>query len=214
MSAKTVLILGGGLGGLTAAGHLRRMLAPEHHVLVVEKKETFSLCMANLWLMTGERTAPAEGERELSALAKRHIGWVHGTVEAMDPESRTVHTTAGTLSADYVIVALGADKSPRAVPGFAEAALNLYDAGGAQEIQRKLAEFSGGRIVVLVARTPFSCPSAPYEAAFLIEALMRERGLRERTQIAVYTPEDIPMLAAGPAVGTALVDMLSERGIE
>ncbi|MDE3076027.1 MAG: NAD(P)/FAD-dependent oxidoreductase, partial [Chloroflexota bacterium] len=115
---------------------------------------------------------------------------------------------------DYVIVALGADKTPQAVPGFAEAALNLYDAGGAQEIRRKLAEFSGGRIVVLVARTPFSCPSAPYEAAFLIEAFIRERGLRERTQIAVYTPEDIPMLAAGPAVGTALVDMLSERGIE
>src|SRR3989304_4525308 len=214
MSGKRVLILGGGLGGLMAASHLRRLLPREHDVVVVEKKETFSLCMMNLWLMTGERESPREGERELAELAKKGIEWVRGEVETFDPNKRTVQTSAGALDADYLIVALGAERAPQAVPGFAEAALNLYEADGALKIRQALADFNGGRIVVLVSRTPFSCPSAPYEAAFLIDSVLRERGVRDRSQIAIYTPEGQPMPVAGPAVGAPLVEMLTERGIE
>src|SRR3990172_6463977 len=138
MSGKRVLILGGGLGGLMAASHLRRLIPPQHDVVVLEKKETFSLCMANLWLMTGERSAPEEGQRELSGLAKKGIEWVQGGVESLDPNMRTVKTTAGTLDGDFLILALGAERAPEAVPGFAEAALNLYEPDGALGIRPAL----------------------------------------------------------------------------
>ncbi len=214
MSGRTILVLGGGIGGLTAASHLRRLLAAEHRIVLVEKNQTFSLCMANLWLMTGERLDPREGERGLSKLAERGIELVHGAIEAIDPITRTVRTSAGTVEGDYLIVALGAAKNPQALPGFAESALNLYDSDGAQRIRHALDGFSGGRIVVLVSRTPFSCPAAPYEAAFLVDSLLRERGLRQQAEIAVYTPEDQPMPVAGVHVGSALMEMLRERGIE
>lgn len=214
MSGKTVLVLGGGLGGITAAGHLRRLLAREHRVVMVDRRPAFSLCMANLWLMTGERKEPAEGERDLSALSARGIEFVRGDIESIDPAARTVRAAGQTLQGDYLIVSLGAEKRPEAVPGFAESALNLYEPEGAIEIHRALDQFEGGRIVVLVARTPFSCPSAPYEAAFLIDSVLRVRGVRERADIAVYTPEDQPMPVAGPAMGAALVEMLDQRGIE
>ena len=214
MSGKTVLVLGGGIGGLTAATHLRRVAPTGTRIVVIEKSETFSVCMSKLWVMTGERKDPGEGERELSRLAGAGIEIVQADIEAIDPTARTVRTTASTMEGDYVIVALGAERNPKAVPGFTESALNLYERDGALRIQRALQEFSGGRIVVLVTRTPFSCPSAPYEAAFLVEALLRERGVRQRAEIALYTPEDQPMLVAGPNVGPALVKMLEERGIE
>lgn len=214
MSGKTVLVLGGGLGGLMAASHLRRLLSPEHRIVVVERKQTFSLCMANLWLMTGERQAPEEGERELSRLAERGIEWVCAEVEAIDPAARGARTTAGHLQGDYLIVALGTERAPQAVPGFAEAALNLYEVAGAQQLRRALDAFGGGRVVVLVSRTPYSCPSAPYEAALLIDSVLRQRGVRERSEIAVYTPEEQPMPVAGHAVGAALAGMLQARGIE
>jgi sulfide:quinone oxidoreductase len=164
--------------------------------------------------MTGERKDPGEGEHELSRLASTGIEFVHGDIQAIDPAAMTVQTTAGTLQGDYIVIALGTERNPQAVPGFAESALNLYDGHGAMQIQQALQEFSGGRIVILISRTPFSCPSAPYEAAFLIESVLRKRGVRQRAEIALYTPEDLPMLVAGTHVGSALVKMLEERGIE
>jgi len=214
MSAKTVLVLGGGIGGLTAATHLRRLLPTDLRTVVIDRSETFSVCMSKLWVMTGERKDPGAGERELSRLASTGIEFVQGDIEAIVPAAKTVRTSAGTIEGDYIIVALGAERNAKAVPGFSESAFNLYEVEGALRLQQALQEFGGGRIVILVTRTPFSCPSAPYEAAFLIESFLRERGVRQRTEIALYTPEDQPMLVAGPNVGPALVKMLEERGIE
>jgi sulfide:quinone oxidoreductase len=214
VSPKTILILGGGMGGIMAAGHLRRACPAEHRIVVIERSETFSLRMANLWLMTGERRRPEDGQCPMSRLAERGIEWVHAEIESIDPTTRTVETSAGQFEGDYLVIALGAERHPEAVPGFAEAALKLYEPAGAIGIRKALEGFAGGRIVVLVARTPFSCPSAPYEAAFLIEALLHKRGMRQDSEIAVYTPEDLPMPVAGPAVGSALVQMLEKREIE
>lgn len=214
MSGKTTLILGGGIGGLATAGHLRRLAPPDHRIVLVERNESFTAGMSHLWIMTGERKDPRDGERELSRLADAGIEVVRAEIEAIDPATRTVQTTAGTLEGDYITVALGAERAPEAVPGFAQSALNLYDRDGALQIQQALERFSGGRIVVMIARTPFSCPAAPYEAAFLIDSVLRERGVREQTELALYTPEDQPMLVAGEQLGAALVEMLEQRGIE
>jgi len=214
MTEQTVLVLGGGVGGVTAATHLRRLSPSKHRVVLIERSPTFAACMSHLWVMTGERTDVAEGRRDLDGLANKDIEVVQAEIEAIDPTGRSVQTSAGVFGGDYIVVALGAAKVPEAVRGLADAGLNLYSAQGAADLQRALAEFDGGRIVVLISRTPFSCPSAPYEAAFLIDSVLREQGVRERSQIALYTPEDQPMLVAGPNVGPALVTMLEAKGIE
>ncbi|MBI2321461.1 MAG: NAD(P)/FAD-dependent oxidoreductase [Chloroflexi bacterium] len=76
-----------------------------------------------------------------------------------------------------------------------------------------LSEFEQGRVVVLIARMPFKCPAAPYEAAFLVDAVLQIKGVRDRAEVAVYTPEPQPMPVAGRAVGEALEKLLAERGI-
>ncbi len=214
MSTQGVIVLGGGIGGVTAAIRLRRLLPTEHRVVLVEQRPTFSLPMANLWLMTGERQDRREGERPLADLARHGIEILQAQVLSIDPATKRVTTSAGALDGDYLVVALGAAKAPQALPGFVESALNIYDADGAMRVRAALDEFAGGRIVVLVSRTPFSCPSAPYEAALLVDAKLRDRGVRDRTELAVYTLEDLPMPVAGAHVGEALVAMLDERGIE
>jgi sulfide:quinone oxidoreductase len=100
-----------------------------------------------------------------------------------------------------------------AVPGLAEAGCNLYDLDGTLRLRDALVEFRGGRIVVLIAGLPFKCPAAPYEAAMLIEASLRQRGLREQAQIALYTPEALPMPVAGKALGEAVKGMVEAKGI-
>lgn len=213
MTGRTVLILGGGWGGLTAAHHLRSLLASEHRVVVVERNNTFSLCVSYLWLMAGARRDVDEIQRNMANLKRPGIEWVQATALGMDLERRIVETDRGPLEADYLVLALGADLAPEMVPGFQEAAHNFYDADGAAHLRSALTEFDGGSIVVLVGGAPFRCPAAPYEAAMLIEDLVRKRGIRDQTEISLYTPEAMPMAVAGPAVGNALVDMLRDRGI-
>ena len=211
--SRTVLILGGGWGGLAVAHRLRESLSAEHRIVVVERHDTFALCVSHMWLMTGERSTLVEVQRSMENLRRPGIDWVHAEATNFDPESRTVETETGTLVGDYVVVALGAELAPESVPGFTEAAHNLYEGEGATELGRLLAKFGGGRVVVLVAGTPFRCPAAPYEAVMLVESLVREHGVRDRTELSLYTPEMAPMGVAGPAVGEALQDMMRERGI-
>lgn len=213
MTGQIVLVLGGGWGGLTAAHHLRDRLPDEHRILLIERSESFGFCVSHLWLMTGERSGLEQVRRPMANMRRPGIEWIHAEAARLDPESRTIETSAGSLVGDYVVIALGAELAPGSVPGFADAAHNLYDGAGAVELGRVLQEFDGGRIVVLVAGVPFKCPPAPYEAAMLVEALLRERGIRDRVEISLYTPEAAPMGVAGKAVGEAMVGMLEERGI-
>lgn len=110
-------------------------------------------------------------------------------------------------------MSLGADLAPQALPGFADAAHNLYTIDGAIGARDALQRLSGGRVVVLVSRLPFKCPAAPYEAALLAEAMLRRRGVRGSSSVAVVTPEGLPMPTAGPVIGEALAGMLRDRDI-
>jgi sulfide:quinone oxidoreductase len=164
--------------------------------------------------MAGEIEDQREVDRSLSGLARKGIEWVHDDILAVDPTARKVRTSAATLEADYLIIALGAEKDGSGIPGFAESAFNLYDADKALLIHKPLQELDTGRAIVLVCRSPFSCPSAPYEAAFLMESAFRRKGNRQRVEIAIYTPELKPMAGAGPAMGDAVIGMLEERDIK
>ncbi len=213
MDGTTTLILGGGWGGLTAAHHLRSLLPPEHRIVVVERSDTFGLGVSNLWLMTGERGGLDEVRRGMHTLRRAGIDVVHAEARSFDPVGRMVHTDVGTLGGDYVVLALGAELAPETVPGLAEAAFNLYEAEAAYALHHALNGFDRGHIVVLVAGAPFRCPAAPYEAAMLVEAMTRARGVRAQIEISLYTPEPQPMGVAGPAVGEVVQAMLAERRI-
>lgn len=55
MPGKTVLVLGGGIGGLVAASRLRRMLDKEHRVVLVDRSPIFTFAPSFSWVMLGQR---------------------------------------------------------------------------------------------------------------------------------------------------------------
>ncbi len=169
--------------------------------------------VSNLKLLTGQRDSVEGIQRDMGRLRRSGIEWVRAEVTAVDPGARTVQTDAGELAGDHLVIALGAELAPETTPGFVEAAHNLYEAAGAAAVHEALTRFRGGKIAVLVAGAPFRCPAAPYEAAMLVEAWTREHGIRERTEIDLYTPETIPMAVAGPEVGAGLCAFMEDRGI-
>ncbi len=213
MDRNTIVVLGGGIGGLVAANELRRWLADRHRVVLVEKNRDFVFAPSLLWLMVGSRR-PEQITKELSRLVHPGVELVQAEVREIDAAGGKVATSKGILEYDALVVSLGAALAPEAMPGYADAAHNFFDLDGAAGLARALQGFKGGRLLVAVSSLPYKCPAAPYEAAFLLEDALRRRGLRERTRIEVFTPEPQPMPVAGPVLGQAVTGLLAQRGIE
>jgi len=212
MSGKTIVILGGGVGGLVTANTLRQLLPQEHRIVLVEKNPQHAFAPSFLWLMTGDRR-PGQIRCEVRQLARRGVEVVLAEAQNIDLPQRRVTTAAQTISYDYLIVALGAELAPEAIPGLSEAAHTFYTFDGAARLRDALHQFDGGSVAVVVSALPYKCPGAPHEGAMLIADLMRRRGLRDKVDIHLFTPEPQPMPVAGPALGDAVRHMLAGRGI-
>lgn len=209
---KTVLVLGGGIGGVVAASRLRKLLPREQRVILVEREDAHLFQPSLLWLMLGWRN-PDEIRRPIARLARRGIEVVRGNVERIDPARRAVVVNGQELTADYLVIALGAELAPETVPGLVPAGHNLYTLAGATALRDALAGFRAGRIAVLVCAMPFKCPAAPYEAAMLLEYGARRRGVRDSLSIDLFTPEPGPMPVAGPEVSKQVRQMVESKGI-
>lgn len=212
MSSKTVLILGGGVGGIVAANALRQQLKPEYRVIVIDKNIHHAFAPSFLWVMVGARK-PKQAATDLRRLLKPGVELVQAEVSRIDVAAQKVEAGGREWAYDYLIVALGAALNPEAVPGLAQAAHTSYTLEGAARLWEAVKRFPKGRVAVVVARLPYKCPAAPYETALLLEAALRDLGRRDRVQLDIYTPELLPMPSAGPEVGSRLKTMLEARGI-
>lgn len=210
--AASVVILGAGAGGIVAAHHLRRKLPREHRVVVIDRSSEHLFASSLLWLMVGQRQID-QIRRPLGRLADQGIEFHQDEITEIDLDRRLVRTRSTTFNFDYLIISLGAQLAPDTVAGFDEMAYDLYGLEGCGRIRTALDAFTGGTIGVFVPSMPFKCPAAPYEAAFLVEAFCRKRGVRNNTAIHLFTPEHQPMPIAGPVVGEAIADVLHARGI-
>ena len=212
MRGKTVVILGGGVGGTVTANALRQQLDTDHRVVVVERGDEYVYTPSLLWVMVGWRK-PRQITKDLRRLLRPGVEVLQGEVQEIDPDGQRVRTSGGELAYDHLVVALGADLAPEAMPGFSEAAITPYDLAGATGLWSKLRAFEGGRVAVLVSAMPYKCPAAPYETALLLDDHFRRRKMSDRVEIQVYTPEPAPMGVAGPGMGRAVIAMLEAKGI-
>ncbi len=212
MTGKIILVLGGGVGGSVTANALRKQLGAEHRVIVVEERTEYVFTPSLLWVMVGWRQ-PQQITKERRRLLRPDVELVAAEAQEIDLDGARVRSSNGDLNYDYLVVALGADLSPAAMPGFDEAAHTPFNLEGASELWSALQGFEGGRVAVLVSGVPYKCPAAPYETALLLDNHLRQRGIREKCELQVYTPEPLPMGVAGPAMGHAVVSILESKQI-
>ena len=212
IGGKTVLVLGGGIGGIVTASLLRKRLSRAHRVVLAERESQHVFSPSLLWLMVGARRE-REISRPLASIARHGIELVQGEVDEIDPVTRRAHVGGQNILADYIVVALGAELAPEIIPGLAEAGHNFYTLAGAQSLNQARSGLRRGHLVVLVGGIPFKCPAAPYEAAMLLEADVRKRGVREAVTVDLYTPEPGPMPVAGPEVSARVRQLVESRGV-
>ena len=206
------LVLGGGFGGITVATELKRNLGPGHDVTLVDRGESFAMGLRKLWELVGHATI-ADGTRALDLLASNGIEVVRGEIESIDPKRRSARVDGRRLKADYLVVALGAEQRPDLVEGLAEHGHDVWSAASIPRAAAALREFAGGRIVVLVSAAPYPCPPAPFECALHLDESLRQRGVRERSEIVIETVQPILMPNAGEAGSAWLASQLEARDI-
>jgi sulfide:quinone oxidoreductase len=209
---SNVLILGGGSGGLATAGRLKELLGDKVSVTVIDKQKIFVLGFSLLQVMTGEKS-----EQEVTVpkekVSQKGIKFINTEVNMIDVKNSIVRTGQGEFGYDYLVIALGAELATEKVPGF-ESAFHMYTLEDAKKLRDALSSFRGGSIRLIICSTPFKCPPAPYEAAMLIDDYLRSKGLRDKSDIQIFTPEPLPMPIAGPEVGNTVVSILNEKGID
>lgn len=133
-------------------------------------------------------------------------------IERIATSDHVVHTSQGSFPFDYLVVALGSSYDWDAVPG-ARDGYSFYELEQAERLHERLRDFTGGTIAVGVAGAPIKCPPAPFEMLLMIDWWLRERGLRDVSELHVAIPGPAPLAIAGPRPSAMMTDMLARRGI-
>ncbi|MFQ6080279.1 MAG: NAD(P)/FAD-dependent oxidoreductase [Candidatus Bathyarchaeia archaeon] len=212
MRYTNILVLGGGIGGVVSANLLRKKLGEEHRIVLVDRKTRHEFCPSYPYLMMGWRE-PDHVTKDLSLLKKKNIDYVNGKVLKIDPADRSVETSSGDHTYDYLIIALGAELTPDIIPGLSDAAYHVYELEDALRLREALKAFSGGTVAIGISKPPFRCPAAPFETALLMDYYFRLKGIREKVDLQFFNPGPLPLGVAGPKIGKMVVQMLESRDI-
>ena len=188
-----ILILGGGVGGTLTANllvkRLRRQLkAGEATITVVDQTGKHTYQPGFMYIaMGGERAEKLQ--RPERGLLDPRVTLVVGEVERVDESSQIVQLVGGEgVAYDHLVLAPGSRIVPEAIEHFESEAHHFYTAEAALRLRHALDAFTGGRIVIGIAGMPYKCPPAPLEVAFLIEAELRQRGLRDQSELHFCSP--------------------------
>jgi len=212
-----IVILGGGVGGTLTANLLakrlhRRLRDGSATITVVDATGQHVYQPGFMYIAMGGERAEHLARPEGSLLDKR-VTLVVGDVVAIDDSDHRVELADGLmLGYDHLVIATGSRIVPEAIEHFEAEAHHFYTAEGARRLRVALDAFRGGRIVIGIAGMPYKCPPAPLEVAFLIEAELRSRGLRERSTIDYCSP--IGRAFTIETVSEMATPILEEKGIE
>jgi sulfide:quinone oxidoreductase len=214
---QRILILGGGVGGTLTANLLARKLrrqvkAGKVTITVVDQTGQHTYQPGFMYIAMGGERADRLQHPERGLLDSR-VDLVIGEIEKVDEPTRTVHLKGGErVGYDYLVLATGSRIVPEAIEHFDTEAQHFYSAEAALELRRALDAFTGGQIVVAIAGMPYKCPPAPLEVSFLIESELRQRGLRDQSEVHFCSP--IGRAFTIESVSEMATPILEAKGIE
>jgi len=186
-----VIVIGGGMAGVTAAKYLR-LWGDAIDVTLVERSPTYTSCILSSLVLTGQRTL-ASLQFGYAALRDRYgVRTVFDTVTGIDAGAARVTLASGTvLVADRIVLAPGIDFEP--VAGLTDplAMPHAWKAGPqTTALAKQLAAMpSSGVAVLTIPKAPYRCPPGPYERACLLADWIRVRKPRGKLIVLDANPD-------------------------
>ena len=185
-----VVVIGGGFGGATCAGYLRR-LSSDIDVTLVERDTMFMTCPFSNAVLGGLYYMDFITHGYDSLRDDHGVKVVHDSAVDVDANAKKVRLAGGSsLDYDRLVVSPGIDLRWGAIEGYDEAASatmpHAWKAGEQTTILRKQLEAmpDGGVVIIAAPPNPFRCPPGPYERASLIAHYLKKH--KPRSKILIY----------------------------
>ncbi|MGB5966396.1 MAG: FAD-dependent oxidoreductase [Sulfurimonadaceae bacterium] len=185
----SVVVIGGGIGGLTVANNLKKM-RKDTDILVIEKNDTFMSCPVsntyigklkgmNLGTFIFDYAQPIE---------KHGYNWLTAEVQGIDREAKVIHTTKGAVGYDLLVLSPGIAYNYEAqFPTWSKekiahvqrtAPAALIPGHEHVILERNLNNMEDGDVIITIPGGKFRCPPAPAERASMVATFMKKEDIQ------------------------------------
>ena len=198
---KHLVIIGGWFGGLRTFYNLA---SNKHFEITVIDQRQKHLMKPVMPEVAYEWKDVAEAQFDIQPIieSKGHT-FIQEAVEKIDAENNTVITVNGEkVIYDFLQISSGAYKDFWAIDGLEEFGYSVCDDVHAPKLHEALKNFTWGKIAIGSAKSHWGkrvdapdwwapCEGPIWESMFMIDHYLRQNGLRDKTEINVFTPGEI-----------------------
>jgi sulfide:quinone oxidoreductase len=222
---KKIVIIGGGFAGLRVLYRLRKVLGTTVDITLVDRSE-FSIEKPSLPEVAFVGKELSKVRIPLKQTVERKWSkFVMGSVMKIDPTSKVIITDGDArISYDILVIATGAVKDYDSITGFRDYGFSICDDFQAERLAKRLESFEGGKIVIGSARTEWDqdstsikldapCEGPIGEVMFMMDTYLKERGIREKSTITVFTPGSVFFDDVGESIHAELAPFMNEHRI-
>ena len=188
-----IVILGGGIGGVSCAYELKHAVRAEDRITLVSNKPFFQYTPSNPWVAVKWRT---KGDIivDLAAVLPRHGVAFNGTGAARvhAAENRVELGDGTSLPYDYLVVATGPELAFDEIEGLGpqkntQSICDVDHATSANEAWEAFCKDPGPIVVGAVQGA--SCYGPAYEFAMVMDTDLRQRKIRDKVPMTFVTAE-------------------------
>ncbi len=190
---KKVVVVGGGIGGATAAKYLR-MMDSSIEVTLIEPNADYHTCFMSNEVLSGERSIDSI-RFTYDGLKGHGVNVVQDMVTGIDADKRAVMTAGGqSFNYDRCVVSPGVDFKWETIEGYdkevAEKVPHAWKAGPQTALLRSQLEAmdDGGTVIIAPPPNPFRCPPGPYERASQIASYLKAN--KPKSKVLILDPKD------------------------
>jgi sulfide dehydrogenase [flavocytochrome c] flavoprotein subunit len=191
-ATKKVVVVGGGVGGATAAKYIR-MMDSSVDVTLIEANKDYYTCFLSNEVLSGERSMDTL-KVGYDGLKGHGVNVVIDKVTGIDAAKQTVSTQGGqSFSYDRCIVSPGVDFKWDTIEGYdakvAETTPHAWKAGPQTVTLRKQLEAmpDGGTVIIAPPPNPFRCPPGPGERISQIAHYLKSN--KPKSKIVAFDPK-------------------------
>lgn len=189
-----VVIVGGGIGGATAARYIKRA-DPKVNVTIIEPNKNYYTCFMSNEVISGERALDSIkfGYQNLESMGVKIVQDLATNIDA--GKKHVVTKSNGNIAYDRCIVSPGVDFKWEMIEGYdakvaAEKVPHAWKAGPQTALLRKQLESmkDGGTVIIAPPPNPFRCPPGPYERASQIADYLKRH--KPKSKILILDAKD------------------------